>query len=349
MEKRLSITFGILLIIVGLFSYFRYREIPQRLDKLQIVDSGTFFIMGTTAHIKLWADDRKVGEKVLIKAVDKIRKLDHIFSYYKPDSELSKINKLAGIRPVEISAEMYYLLEQAIKYGKLTEGAFDITIVPLIELWQKASTEGKLPSAEEILKAKELVNYEYIILSKRPTLQVRFAKKNVKITLNGIAKGYIVDEAYKVCNTSGIKAGIIDIGGEIATFGKEFIIGIQDPFVGGDAPPSARWIVKLKNLSIATSGNYRRYFTINGRRYSHIIDPRTGVPADALTSVTVIAPSTLSADVLATAISVLGSRKGIELANNLPFTDIFIVEGREDNFTLHLTEGFKRYLLLPED
>ncbi len=348
MERRLAITFGIVLVLIGLFTYIRQQRQNNTFPPSFKIDSGTFYIMGTNARIKLWAETQLTGKKILIQAINEIRRLDNIFSTYKEDSEISKINRLAYTQPVEISPDMHFVVQQAIKFSKLTEGAFDITIVPLIELWKTCAKEKQLPTEEEIKKAKSLVNYKHIILAKGPPPTIRFTQEGTKITLNAIAKGYIVDRVLTICKAIGIHAAIVDIGGEIACFGREFNIGIQDPFIeNSQSNPEPRWLIKLKNLSVATSGNYRRFFTIKGKHYSHIIDPRTGRPADTLSSVTVIAPTTTSADALATAISVMGIVKGIELVNNLPKTEVFIIKGTKDRFNIYMTEGFKPYLITP--
>jgi thiamine biosynthesis lipoprotein len=346
MMRKKIIHIGIFLVIVGLL-FFKWQQ--SRNHGPVEIDSGRFITMGSFARIRLYAKDYAVGYEALDRAKAALKKFDEHFSTYRDDSELSAVNRNAAEKPVPISADTRYLLEKSLEYSRLSDGAFDITVSPLITLWKKVGKENRLPTAEEIQKAKETIGWQKVILSDKnnaTTNTVRFVVPGVKLAIDAIGQGYSSDVALDALKIPGVEAAIVDVGGEIACFGRAWIIGIQDPFaVNNDDPlsESPRWKIRLSNGGVSTSGNYRHYKTIAGKIYSHIIDPRTGMPAEKLPSVTVIAPKAIDADALATAISVLGPEKGLELARSLPGVEVFLVGGTAKSPKLYRSEGFEKY------
>ena len=339
---------GMLLIAVGLLRpdchWFAGRLIER--------DSGSRVIMGTLVRIQIRCESEQIAHEALTRAYAAMDQVDQLMSTYREDSEMSKINRLAAQEPVEVSPETFNLLRKAMEYSRMTDGAFDITVAPLIRLWRQVAREDRLPTQEELDQVLEKIGYEKIVLSYE-NRTVFFAHEGVELNVDAIAKGYAVDRALIAIRRPGVRAALVDIGGEIACFGqdrpgKDWIVGIQDLFADNLENPfnqEARWRVALRDHAIATSGNYRQYVTISNKKFSHIIDPRTGMPAEKLPSVTILAPLTEDADALATAISVLGPKKGLALIDSIPDTEAFLVAGTGENPKFYRSQHFDRYLI----
>ena len=318
------------------------------------IDSGTFLTMGTFGRIQIRCGDEQMGRRALAEAMAALEAVDQRFSTYRDDSELARVNQLAAKQPVAISEETYCLLQKAQAYSQLTNGAFDITVTPLIRLWKEAEKENRLPTEAEITEAKTKVGFEKLKLAATDPPTVAFVVEGMELNVDAIAKGYAVDQALGVLRQPGIIAGLVDIGGEVSAFGQnrpgtDWIIGIQDPTATKKADPLSqqpRWLIRLQDCAVATSGNYRQYIQINAKHYSHIIDPRTGWPADILPSVTVIAPTTVDADTLATAISVMGCEKGLELVESLDNIEAFLIAEKDEKPQIYRSSGFSRYEVL---
>ncbi|MBN1766379.1 MAG: FAD:protein FMN transferase [Sedimentisphaerales bacterium] len=321
-------------------------------ESVFILDTGTITLMGTFARIQVRCTDKEAGLQGLADAQASLDEVDRLMSTYRSDSELSRVNRQAHQNPVKISPETYHVLKKACYYNELTEGAFDITVSPLLKIWKEASEKNQLPRTEELEQAQKNVGTEKLILSESNTdLTVSFAQGGIELNLNAIAKGYAVDQALARLRRPGIIGALVDIGGEIACFGQnrpgqDWIVGIQDPFATDNTNPLSqhpRWRVRLQDGAIATSGNYRRYVTINGKNYSHIIDPRTAYPAQNIPSVTIIAPYTIDADALATAVSVMGIKEGLKLIESLENTEAFLVTGTNEKPVLYRSKGFSEF------
>ncbi|MFH1202333.1 MAG: FAD:protein FMN transferase [Candidatus Omnitrophota bacterium] len=246
-----------------------------------------------------------------------IKELETIFNKFDPQSEVSRLNKLGALK---VSNELIKIIERAKYFHQISNGAFDITVSPLVDLWKHAIKTKELPSESQINKAKNLIGMDNISIDRNDYV-IKFTKKGLNIDLGAIAKGYAVDEAIEELKKSGINDALINAGGQIYCLGtnngRPWNIGIQDP---RDSSKILGYL-KLVDRAVATSGNYQQYFILNHRHYSHIIDPRTGYPADnKIASVTVIAPDGTTADALSTAIFVLGKVRGETLAKK--FKDI---------------------------
>jgi len=332
-----------------------YRQVRPSSRQLITVETGRFMTMGTFARIQLRCRDEPAGRLVLAQAVNTLELLEKILSTYRDDSEITLVNRQAARHPVKISDELYQLLLAAQEYSRLTDGAFDITVTPLIDLWRQAEKDARLPDEGEIEQARAKVGYQKVILSSAPEKTVSFSAEHVQLNLDAIAKGYIVDRVLAALRQPGISAGLVDIGGEIAGFGqdqpgRDWLVGIQDPFSRENDNPLSevpRWKIRLTNCAIATSGNYRRFYTIAGERFSHIIDPRTGRPVDLLPSVTIIAPDTTAADALATAASVIGPEKALALIESLKDIEALLVAGSRENPKIYRTSGFSSFEAAP--
>ncbi len=301
------------------------------------------FLMGTIVQIKVPASERKrSGEIVgaIDKAFNEIARIESLLSVYKEDSEVSKINRLKKDEVLKISDETFGLIKKSIDYSFRTDGAFDITVKPLVDIWAKAKTLGALPGEEDIKNAVERVGSKYVVLdSLRKTIS--FKKEAMAIDLGGVAKGYAADRAAKVLIANGIHNAIVNPGGNMYCLGapsakKLWNVGIQHPRERG------RIFLKLKvrNKAVITSGDYERFFMLGGRRYSHIIDPRNGYPmGDGNISSTVIADDASAADILATALCILGD-KGLKLLDIGHGEDALIISQVKDKFVVKTTEDF---------
>jgi len=312
------------IIILGLYFGISLKK-PEFLTSTQI-------IMGTTVEISIYPSD----EKALEEAFNEIKKVDNLMSIYKEDSEVSSLNRQGEM---EVSSETLKVIKKALEFSQISGGAFDITCKPLINLWKKAKKEMKVPGEEEINKALSSVGYEKIILKGN---LVSFKEKGMQIDLGGIAKGYAVDKAIEVLKKKGIKRALVDAGGDLYVLGEspegeKWQIGIQDP----RHQDKIFSVIKLKDKGVATSGDYRRYFTIEGKRYSHIVDPKTGQTVeDVPMSVTIVAPEATTADALATGIFVLGPEKGMELLNSLPEAEGMIIS---EGMKVKTSRGWKQF------
>ena len=299
--------------------------------------------LGTVVEIIV--ADRNKPDKVINAAIEKafaeIERIEALLSRFKPQSDISRINQDGYVRATKVSPETIALLERSIEFSRLTDGAFDVTIWPLIETW--GVDQGKrehLPSAEELVEAKDLVSYTYIDIIKSEQ-SIFLAIPGMSLDLGGIAKGYAVDRASAVLKQEGIKNGLVNAGGDIYAFGEraeeeKWKIALQHPRKSELMMAS----LELKDKAVATSGDYQKYIEIEGRRYSHIINPKTGYPStDAAISVTVLAKSCLGADALATSVSVLGPKKGMDLINQLKDTEAVIISFRDGKLDIFLSRG----------
>ncbi len=280
----------------------------------------TEMIMGTLIEITVIP----ANEKAIREAFEALKKVDALMSTYKEDSEISILNREGK---AQVSEETLEVVEAAIEFSRLTDGAFDITVGPLINLWKKAKKEEKAPTEKEIEVAISLVGYQRIILEGN---EIRLEKKGMQIDLGGIAKGYAVDKAIEALKKNGIKRALVNAGGDLYALGRApqgggWSIGIQDP----RDEDKIIDIIKVKDKAVATSGDYRRYFTLEGKRFSHIVNPKTGLTVqDVPMSVTIVGPDGTTTDALSTGVFVLGPEEGMKLIESLPEVEgMIIIEG----------------------
>jgi thiamine biosynthesis lipoprotein len=272
--------------------------------------------MGTTFEIVLYAPDEPTAERACAAAFARIDQLNRIFSDYDPESEASRLGKSAPHRePQSVSQELWDVLQKSLRLSQETDGAFDVTVGPLTRLWRRAHRRRELPGGERLRQAQAAVGWQHVRLDGR-TKTVQLLTADMRFDFGGVAKGYAGDEAIRVLRQHGIGRALINGGGDMA---------IGDPPPGqrgwriGVAPlepqqPPSR-ILLLANCGIATSGDAWQYVEIDGRRYSHLVDPRTGIGVTDRSSVTVVAPDGTTADSLASAVTVLGPQRGIGLVN----------------------------------
>jgi len=253
--------------------------------------------MGSTYTVALYGERRDHLEAVVEQAFEEVRRLDRMLSNYRRDSDWSEVNRFAAQRPVRVTPEFFRLLEQCLEYSRRSEGAFDISVGPLMKVWGFYRGSGRLPSKPEVHKALETVGYRHVILDAEHR-SVRFAKPGVELDPGGIGKGYAVDRMVEVLRENGVSSGLVSAGSS-SIYALGTPPGVRGWKVSIRHPRNSREAVAevyLKDESMSTSGNYEKFFQADGRMYSHIMDPRTGFPASGMLSVSVIAPATLASE-----------------------------------------------------
>jgi thiamine biosynthesis lipoprotein len=284
--------------------------------------------MGTVIEITLQGDDDQAAKKASLQAFQEIKRIEQMMSPWIETSDVSCLNRSAGKEWGKVSPETFDVIQRSQKISGLSEGAFDITIAPLTQLWRKARERGVPPLSEEVKKVLGLVNFRNI--STRSGGKVFLKERGMAIDLGGIAKGYAVDRAFEILTSLGYKNLIVNAGGDLRTRGlknnEPWSIGIQHP----RSAEKVMATVSVSDSAIATSGDYEKFFLHQDKRYHHILNPKTGFPADGCQSVTILSKDGMTADGLATAVFVFGPAKGYALCQRLEGVECFIVdrEGR---------------------
>jgi thiamine biosynthesis lipoprotein len=279
-------------------------------------------IMGTRIHVELWADDPAKGQAAIEAVLDEMRRVDESMSTYKSTSEVSMVNARAAQGPVKISAELFDLLNTALDYSRVTDGAFDITYASVGYLYN--FRKHIHPNEKEIEAALPGVNYRHVVLDPKEHT-VRFTQPGVRIDLGGIGKGHSVDRGIALLQGRGIAHALVTAGGDSRIigdrFGKPWVVGIRHP----DRKDEVIARIPLEDAAISTSGDYERYFDEDGVRYHHIIDPGTGHSACKVRSATIIGPTATRTDGLSKTAFVLGPERALEIYNRLDDIDAILV------------------------
>lgn len=303
--------------------------------------------LGTIVTLTLYASDQTVANDSARAAFARIEELNHILSDYIPDSEVMRLCRTAGTgQAVPVSQELFDVLARSIEISVATDGAFDVSISPVIKLWRGARRIRQLPDEKQLSAARELVGYRNIVLDVRQrTVELR--KKGMLLDFGGIAKGYIAEQARATLLGRGLRRTLVAIAGDIAAGDpppdrNEWRIGVA-PLEKPNGEPSR--YLKLVNSCISTSGDAFQYVEIGGVRYSHIVDPKTGLGLTRRSSVTVVAPPGSSADGLATAISILGVERGLKLVEQFKGTAALIVQAEDMGVTVRESPGFARFVI----
>lgn len=286
--------------------------------------------MGNQFHIGAVCDHEKLGQNAIDEAIHEIKRIEEKLSTYKEYSETNLINNNAGITPIEVSEETIALIERAIKISDLTQGAFDITYGGLDKkFWNFDKKMKELPNIEDAQKAVSLINYRNIEINKSDTT-VFLKEKGMRIGFGGIGKGYAADAAKKVMISMGIQSGVVNASGDMTVWGlkpegEKWSIGIALP----NYQHAFFSKMEITNHSVATSGNYEKFVMIGGERYSHTIDPKTGMPIKGIKSITTICPFAEFADAIATPIMVMGIEKGLNLVNQINGLECIIFDDND--------------------
>jgi thiamine biosynthesis lipoprotein len=283
----------------------------------------TQYHMGVDVRIVLYSADQSLAERAAGAAFDRFAQLDDIMSDYRPKSELMRLCAKAGGPPVQVSKELFLAIERSQELARRTDGGFDITCSPIVKLWRKARKSRTLPPPDELAKARALVGWRNIRLdAKRRTVQL--LKPGMMLDLGGIGKGYGDDGAQQVLRRYGITSALIEAGGDIVVTnpppGKPgWVIRVANAGKPGDSPD-----LTFSNVAVSTSGDTEQFVEIEGKRYSHIVDPHTGLGLTDRIEVTIVAKDGLTSDGLSTAVSVVGAEKGRKLVEMYPGTSVYI-------------------------
>ena len=300
--------------------------------------SRNAFLLDTIVTIKIY--DKKIPDRVWTDAFGEIERLDALLSVHTEGSDTARLNEAAGLSPVTVSPETLEVIEKGVYFSRMTGGLFDITAGPLISLWNINPPEGHVPPETELADTLPLIGWEDIEIDNEKS-RVFLKRPGMGVDLGAIAKGYIADKVKDVLLADGIEHAIISLGGNIQLIGDTpYGIGIQDPDQGSGIYLGA---ITLADASAASSGDYERYFEMNGVRYHHILDPVTGYPADSgLRGVSVAAPHSVDADALSTAVFLLGPEAGMALIEELPGIEAVLVTGdQEVLLSSGLTDNFQ--------
>ena len=271
--------------------------------------------MGVDFHLKFYAPNRPEAERIARAAYARVEFLNGIFSDYNPSSELNRLGRAPVGEPVRVSSELFNILQRAKALARDTRGAFDVTAGPSVRFWRLARKRGQMPPVQELQAAQNRVGYQKLLLNaEHQTVTLRVAQ--LQLDLGGIAKGYAVDEAMAVLKANGIA--------------RAYVAADSDLLTSGPPPSKAGWKIELRNVdefgnlyprtvflkhvALSTSGDTEQFVEINGRRYSHIVDPRTGIGLTSRIQATVVAADSVTADSYATAVCVLGKQAGLQFA-----------------------------------
>lgn len=327
--------------VFALFSLLIALSLISCSGKEEKIFRKSTILMDTLVTVNVVTDSEVKAEDAINGAFEEIKRLEKLINFWSADSEIAEINRKAGLSPVRVSPQTLDLIEKAIFVSEKTGGAFDPTVGPLVRLWD--FKKKVIPDKETILKGMRLVDYRAMVIDKSKGTAF-LKRKEMSFDTGGIAKGYAADLAVSVLKKNGIKAGLVSVAGDIRAFGTKpdgipWKVGIRNPrhsHKSGNDDILAT--VELRDMAISTSGDYERFFIQNGKRYHHIIDPKTGYPAMGCQSVTVIARQGVFTDGFSTGVFVLGPEKGLKLLEELGFDGLIIdSEGR-----IHMTEGLKK-------
>lgn len=303
-------------------------------DTSLIAQKQVLKLMGSRFELTAVADTKQQAWDAINTGIKEIERIEALISSWSKDSQTSAINRNAGIKPVKVDRELYDLIYRAKKVSQLTEGAFDISFASMDRIWKFDGSMQSMPNKATIEKAKAHINWTDIILNNEDTT-VFLKNEGMRIGFGAIGKGYAANKAKQLMSLMvGVKGGVVNASGDLITWGvsnsKEgWLVNITNP---KDKEVALGWL-RINGLSVVTSGDYERFVRFDGKRYAHIIDPRTGYPTTGIKSVTLICPDAELADALATSVFVLGKEKGMELVNQLQQTECLIVTDDDEILT----------------
>lgn len=289
--------------------------------------SQSLKLMGNNFTITVVAENNATAQKYIEDAVKEIIRIEKLLTTFNPDSQTNLINENAGIRPVKVDQEVYDLIARSIAISKITQGAFDITYGGIDKnLWNFDKQMKSLPSKEEALKMVHLINYHNVVLDPENTT-VYLKEKGMRIGFGGIGKGYAAEMAKNILIKNKVTSGIINASGDLSAWGlqpdgRPWRIGISNP----DKPQDVFSYMDISGKAVATSGNYEKYIMIGGKKYSHTIDPKTGLPVSGIKSVTIISNNAEFADAMATPVAVMGIKAGLFLIDQIPDLYCIIID-----------------------
>jgi len=289
---------------------------------------GNRFELSVVADNEYWA-----GEKIAA-GIDEIKRIETLLTTFSDDSETNRVNQNAGLKPVAVSRETFELIKRSIKISELTQGAFDISYGSIDKrLWNFDTTMVSLPDKETAKQMVRLINYKNIDLDET-NCTVFLKEKGMRIGFGGIGKGYAAERAKQIMMMQGVESGVVNASGDLTAWGLQpsgqpWTVGVVDPNLAGEVFS----YMNITGLAIATSGNYEKFITINGRKYSHTIDPHTGLPVTGIKSVTIVTTNAEFADAMATPVTIMGVKAGLSLVNQLNNIEAIIIDDNDQLYT----------------
>jgi FAD:protein FMN transferase len=291
-------------------------------------------LMGNRFQLSAVGDDADWANECIDAGVREIQRIEKLLTTFNEESETAMINQHAGIRPVVVSEETLSIIERSIRISRITQGAFDITYGSVDKrLWNFDTCLNALPDKETAGKMARLINYRNIIVD-RESSSVMLKEKGMRIGFGGIGKGYAAERAKQVMKGMGVSSGIVNASGDMTTWGMQ--PGGQ-PWTIGIVNPNARGQIfsymNITDMAVATSGNYEKYILVNGQKYSHTINPKTGLPIRGIKSVTIISRNAEIADAMATPVMIMGIRPGLDMINQIKDIEAIVVDDHDKVFT----------------
>lgn len=308
-------------------------------SEITFVSKGTLHkkvlrLMGNRFEITAVDSDKNKAERYIDMAIEEIRRIEQLLTTFSDDSQANQINAAAGQHPVKVDKEVFDIICRANRIADLTQGAFDITYGSIDKrFWNFDTTMTELPDRAAAAQAVRLINYRNIILDKEQ--QTVFLKEpGMRIGFGGIGKGYAAEKAKQLLQQRGVKSGIINAAGDLSAWGYQpdgspWTIGIADP----DCIRQPFSYCNITDMAVATSGNYEKYVMINGRKYSHTIDPKTGYPVSGVKSVTIICPNAEIADAMTTPVIIMGIKAGLNMINQVKGIACIIIDDNDNMYT----------------
>lgn len=298
-------------------------------------------IMGTSVSVELWDTNESHAQQCIQQVMNFMRHVDDEMSPFKPESELSLLNREAAKHPVKVSSELFDVIKTSVHFSELSNGVFDVTFSSVGYRYDYRN--GVHPSDAQITKDLDKIDYHLLKLDEK-NLTIHYGKPGVRVDLGGIAKGWAVDRSIEKLQACGIQQAIVSAGGDSRIIGdrqgRPWMIGIKDP----RNPTASAVVIPLSDTAISTSGDYERYFIEKGKRYHHILNPRTGKPADACRSVSILAPTATMTDGLTKPVFILGPEKGLALIEKLKGVDAIVID---KDGKLHYSSGLMPPTSLP--
>jgi thiamine biosynthesis lipoprotein len=287
-------------------------------------------LMGNQFEISAVSDNEENANKCINAGIEEIKRIEKLLTTFHDSSETNSINRNAGIEAVKVSEEIFNLIERSIRISSITQGAFDITYGSIDKsLWNFDTQMNSLPDKDTAKEMVRLINYQNIVLDRENTT-VFLREKGMRIGFGGIGKGYAAEKAKNIMQQLGIASGIVNASGDLTTWGfqpngEEWTVGIANPNISGEVFS----YLKISGLAVATSGNYEKYIMIDGKKYSHTIDPRTGLPVMGIKSVTIITKNAEIADAMATPVTIMGVKAGLHMINQMKDIEVVIIDDHD--------------------
>ena len=290
----------------------------------------TALLMGNQFEISAVSDNEENANKCINTGIEEIKRIEKLLTTFHDSSETNLINRNAGIEAVKVSEEIFNLIERSIRISSITQGAFDITYGSIDKsLWNFDTQMKSLPDKDTAKEMVRLINYQNIVLDREHTT-VFLKEKGMRIGFGGIGKGYAAEMAKNKMQQLGITSGIVNASGDLTTWGfqpngEEWTVGIANPNISGEVFS----FLKISGLAVATSGNYEKFIVIDGKKYSHTIDPRTGLPVAGIKSVTIITKNAEIADAMATPVTIMGVKAGLHMINQMKDIEVVIIDDHD--------------------